>query len=207
MKTSSQPARETTDSWATYLHRSSRTEAAHCWHQWPWWRPYSSCWKLSDKSHEWTWIKNWFLSTYRCVTYYSMWATWVLDFDSEVINLLVSTLERAQRLNSSRSSVDGERWAVWILDGVRQQGVQCPFFISVMGLQLSYLAAWNQKSKNVRSNYVTVFLYLPEVSWVCKEYSLSDCRRLWCRIGQNTYFETRSRRIAQKYKNSKCYVI
>ena len=49
------------------------------------------------------------VSTYRCVTSYNMWATWVLDFDIEVINLLVSTLERAQRLNSSRSSVDGER--------------------------------------------------------------------------------------------------
>lgn len=81
------------------------------------------------------------------------WATWVADSDIEAIDLLFSSLEQAQCLNSSRSSVDGEDIGcgrIFWQDGVSQQRIQRLGLIVIMGQQLSHKAAWKPQEPEVK---------------------------------------------------------
>ncbi len=100
------------------------------------------------------------------ITSCSIRVTWVADFDFKVEHLPVFSPQHAQRLNSSRSFINGEGKgrSVWILgnDGVRQLSIQCSLLIIVMGHQITYLAAWNKKEPQCKklSSYTSPYSLL-----------------------------------------------
>lgn len=145
------------------LHRSSQTEATRCWCQSPWWWSDTLCWNLWGKRRALR-VKTqdspshvFHLAVCVCACE-SVRVTWVADFDHQVVHLLFLSLQRAQSLNRPSGSVDGEgqRCGGGNLgfDGVRELGIQCPFFISIMGHQLSHLVAWNQEYQSSQTKGV-----------------------------------------------------